>query len=64
MKYTLKKDYTNGAGRVIKAGSDVEVHKSDLDRLKSEGYIGSVVFEIPETENTQAKQIKKETRKK
>jgi hypothetical protein len=61
-RYKLQKDYTNSAGRVIEAGTIIEIHNSDIDKFTKLGCIG--ILKIQESENAIAKQPKKETRKK
>jgi hypothetical protein len=61
-RYKLQKDYTNSAGRVIEAGTIIDIHNSDIDKFTQLGCIG--ISKIKQSENAIAKQPKKETRKK
>lgn len=61
-RHKLQKDYTNSQGRVIEAGTIIEIHASDIDKFTKLGCIGIPKF--IESENAMAKQPKKETRKK
>jgi hypothetical protein len=62
MIYILKKDYTTASGRVLKAGTSIDVHKSDVDKIKP--YLFDFGKIEDDSENAIDKQPKKETRKK
>lgn len=62
MTYITIKETKNAAGRAIPAGSQIEVHKSEVNKFIELGIIAGFKIKSKKQENAMAKQTEKETR--
>lgn len=62
MTYITIKETKNAAGRIMPAGSQIEVHKSEVNKFIELGIIAGFKIKSKKKENAMAKQTEKETR--